>query len=80
MAPVAEGLPAWAVASSERVAHIERVARLAASWADRMGVAVAERGRWLRAVWLHDALRDAPVEELARWATASGVCRSWPPR
>ena len=24
--------------------------------------------RWLRAVWLHDALRDAESEELERWA------------
>lgn len=27
-----------------------------------------ERQRWLRAVWLHDALRDAPDDELRRWA------------
>ena len=33
-----------------------------------MGVPDAERSRWLRAVWLHDALRDAPEEELERWA------------
>ena len=30
-----------------------------------------ERHRWLRAVWLHDALRDAPPEELERWAPGS---------
>lgn len=30
-----------------------------------------ERNRWLRAVWLHDALRDAPPEELERWAPGS---------
>lgn len=28
----------------------------------------SERNRWLRAVWLHDALRDAPREELERLA------------
>jgi HD superfamily phosphohydrolase YqeK len=31
----------------------------------------SERHRWLRAIWLHDALRDAPVEELDRWAADS---------
>jgi len=73
MKPPAEGLPAWATASPERVAHIERVARLAAGWAERMGVTDHERQRWLRAVWLHDALRDADDAVLARWAPdASG--------
>jgi nicotinate-nucleotide adenylyltransferase len=33
-----------------------------------MRVPDTERQRWLRAVWLHDALRDAPEEELKRWA------------
>lgn len=33
-----------------------------------MAVDRAERGRWLRAAWLHDALRDAPVDELRRRA------------
>jgi HD superfamily phosphohydrolase YqeK len=33
-----------------------------------MGTLPAERDRWLRAVWLHDALRDATAAELARWA------------
>jgi len=36
-----------------------------------MGVAEPERNRWLRAVWLHDALRDAPEEELRRWASST---------
>ncbi len=31
----------------------------------------SERNRWLRAVWLHDALRDAPAAELAKWAAAT---------
>jgi HD superfamily phosphohydrolase YqeK len=31
-------------------------------------VPASERHRWLRAVWLHDALRDAPEDELRRWA------------
>ena len=61
-------LPAWAIVSPARREHIERVAELAARWALAMGVPEGERHRWLRAVWLHDALRDAPEEELRRWA------------
>jgi HD superfamily phosphohydrolase YqeK len=61
-------LPQWAVVTPERVEHILRVAELTARWSEQMGVPDAERQRWLRAVWLHDALRDAPAEELARWA------------
>ncbi len=57
--------------SPERQAHIERVARLAASWADAMRVADAERARWLRAVWLHDALRDAGDARLAELAPST---------
>ena len=63
--------PSWATASPERVAHIERVARMVLDWAEEMGVPDSERNRWLRAVWLHDALRDAPAEELEKWAPTS---------
>ena len=61
-------LPAWAIVSPARREHIERVAELASRWALAMEVPESERARWLRAVWLHDALRDAPEEELLRWA------------
>jgi len=54
-------LPAWAQVSAERRAHIERVVKLLNSWADAMHVDANERDRWLRAGWLHDALRDAPL-------------------
>jgi HD superfamily phosphohydrolase YqeK len=54
-------LPSWAVVTVERRAHIERVAALMAEWARVMRVPPAERERWLRAAWLHDALRDAPA-------------------
>jgi HD superfamily phosphohydrolase YqeK len=64
-------LPEWAVISPERLEHIQRVAELAARWAEQMGVPDSERNRWLRAVWLHDALRDAPAEELEKWAPAT---------
>ena len=61
-------IPEWAIVTPERRAHIERVADLTNHWALEMGVPDSERRRWLRAVWLHDALRDAPEEELLRWA------------
>ncbi|HEX2220542.1 MAG TPA: HD domain-containing protein [Gemmatimonadales bacterium] len=61
-------LPDWAIVTPARREHIERVAELADQWARAMGVSAGERIRWLRAVWLHDALRDAPEEELVRWA------------
>ena len=65
------GLPPWAVVSPARLAHIERVAELATRWARAMGVPESERQRWLRAVWLHDALRDAQEDELTRWAPSA---------
>lgn len=61
-------LPVWSEVSPARLAHIERVARLVSEWAESMGIPDSERNRWLRAVWLHDALRDASPEELVRWA------------
>lgn len=61
-------LPTWAIMSPERIEHVGRVAELVAHWAERMGVPDSERNRWLRAVWLHDALRDASEEDLLRWA------------
>jgi HD superfamily phosphohydrolase YqeK len=64
-------LPAWAIVTPNRREHIERVAELAARWALEMGVPDSERHRWLRAVWLHDALRDASEEELLRWAPST---------
>ena len=51
-------LPSWAQVGRRRRKHIERVAALLEEWADRMDVPAAERDRWLKAAWLHDALRD----------------------
>lgn len=65
---MAERLPDWAEVTPARVAHIERVAALASTWAARMRVSEAEGARWLHAVWLHDALRDATAATLDRWA------------
>jgi HD superfamily phosphohydrolase YqeK len=55
----------------ERMAHVHRVARLVSHWAEEIGVPDSERNRWLRATWLHDALRDASEEELIHWAPSS---------
>lgn len=54
-----------------RLQHIQRVAELVTLWSARLGVPDSERNRWLKAVWLHDALRDAPPEELERIAPSS---------
>ena len=62
------GFPSWAEAGPDRRAHVERVAGLVREWAERMKIPPAERERWLRAVYLHDALRDAPAETLKRFA------------
>jgi HD superfamily phosphohydrolase YqeK len=65
-------LPAWAVVSPERRAHIERVVALLDTWAMAMHAPEPERARWLRAGWLHDALRDAPkANELAHGPLAA---------
>jgi HD superfamily phosphohydrolase YqeK len=66
--PLAAPLPAWARIGPRRLAHVERVAALVQVWADRMHAPAGEQARWLRAAWLHDALRDAPEDELIRWA------------
>lgn len=57
--------------SPARLEHIGRVAELVSSWAETLLIPDSERNRWLRAVWLHDALRDAPVAELDRWASST---------
>jgi HD superfamily phosphohydrolase YqeK len=54
-------LPAWATVTPERRTHIERVASLLSTWATALAIPGTERARWLRAAWLHDALRDAPA-------------------
>ena len=57
-------LPTWAQVTPARRQHVERVVGLLSAWAGTMGVAAAERERWIRAGWLHDALRDAPLGDL----------------
>jgi len=66
-------LPAWGQVSPERLQHIQRVASLVDAWSESLGVPDSERNRWLRAVWLHDALRDATPEELEAIAPGTPV-------
>lgn len=54
-----DGLPPWAVVSLLRAAHVGRVVALLDQWAVAAGVDTTEHRRWVRAGWLHDALRDA---------------------
>ncbi len=63
-----EALPPWAVVTPARRAHVARVADLARHWATALRLSPTETSCWLRAVWLHDALRDADEAELRRWA------------
>ena len=57
-------LPSWAQVSKGRAKHIARVTTLLADWADAMGLDSAEKQCWVDAGRYHDALRDAPVEDL----------------
>ena len=64
-------LPVWAQVSKGRRKHIVRVTTLLAEWADAMGLSPAERQAWVDAGRYHDALRDAPVDELRALAGSS---------
>jgi HD superfamily phosphohydrolase YqeK len=63
-AAAAGELPSWARATRTRQEHMERVATLLGSWAVTLGLPPEEEMRWRAAGMLHDALRDAPAEEL----------------
>jgi 2-amino-4-hydroxy-6-hydroxymethyldihydropteridine diphosphokinase len=60
----ASSFPEWGRAGSTRRAHIERVVALLEEWGTALGWSDAERARLRAAGWLHDALRDAPADEL----------------
>lgn len=61
----AEGrLPAWSHVGDDRFAHMQRVSVLLGAWAVALELPAAERIRWQAAGYLHDALREAPPEEL----------------
>jgi HD superfamily phosphohydrolase YqeK len=57
-------LPEWACVLPERRAHIGRVVALLDGWAVHLRLSEVDRARWRAAGWLHDALRDAPPEQL----------------
>lgn len=57
-------LPAWAVVSDRRKAHIERVVALLDKWAIEMDLSPEESMAWHDAGRWHDALRDAAESEL----------------
>jgi 2-amino-4-hydroxy-6-hydroxymethyldihydropteridine diphosphokinase len=57
-------LPAWAQVNEKRRAHIARVTQLLSEWSEVLGIDAAERTAWLDAGRWHDALRDAPAEQL----------------
>lgn len=61
-------LPPWAHVTDKRRAHIARVTALLQRWADIMSLDPIERRAWIDAGLWHDALRDAPIEELKRLA------------
>lgn len=47
-----------------RQAHMRRVSDLLGEWAERLELPSPDRIRWRAAGYLHDALREAPHEEL----------------
>lgn len=57
-------LPAWAKVTPGRAAHIARVTTLLESWADDMALGAEAAAAWRDAGRWHDALRDAPEDEL----------------
>lgn len=60
----ANGLPLWACVGSKRLAHIERVTSLLRAWSAAMRLEADEANAWIDAGSWHDALRDAPDEQL----------------
>jgi HD superfamily phosphohydrolase YqeK len=54
--------------TDRRRKHVERVVATLTEWAEAMEVGASERGRWFRAAWMHDALKDAPPDLLRELA------------
>ena len=65
-------LPDWARVTDKRRKHIARVMALLTQWADEIAIGADERRDWLQAGLLHDALRDAPDDELRALAGDGG--------
>ncbi len=60
-------LPRWMEAGRKRREHMERVATVLGEWADQLGLAGADRIRWVATGWLHDMLRDATASQMRPW-------------
>lgn len=56
--------PVWTQASEKRRKHVARVIELLMQWADELAISAQEREAWYLAGLLHDALRDAPEDQL----------------
>lgn len=69
-------LPPWAVVTPARHAHIEGVAALLGRWARALALSPSRAERWLRAAWLHDALRDADLGNVLAHGPAAAD-RAW---
>jgi HD superfamily phosphohydrolase YqeK len=68
----AEGrLPDWAQVNRRRMAHVERVATLLGDWAGALQLPDQDATRWRAAGFLHDALREAPPDELRPFVPAT---------
>jgi HD superfamily phosphohydrolase YqeK len=63
-AAAAGALPEWADASDRRREHMSRVATLMDEWAAGLDLSAHDRTRWRALGYLHDMLRDAPIDEL----------------
>jgi HD superfamily phosphohydrolase YqeK len=61
-------LPEWAVVGPQRLRHLAAVAALLARWAAELHLSEDDRLRWSACGWLHDALRDADPDSMAREA------------
>lgn len=57
-------LPPWARVTEKRAEHIQRVTNLLGAWAATMRLDAAEARAFMDSGLLHDALRDAPEQEL----------------
>lgn len=60
------GLPDWAIVTEKRRTHIARVTALLDEWGTALALGNDERQAWHDVGLLHDALRDAPEDELRR--------------
>lgn len=61
-------LPSWAQVGDKRRKHIDRVVALLDQWAEAMQLSSAEHADWRAAGIHHDALRDAPEDQLRHLA------------